>query len=68
MQVSRLNRMFIDHLKSTWVPKTLCMLASAQSKLAFENALLGMPAAHEADTQPLVKEAIAQVSSVFCQN
>ena len=59
--VSRLNHMFLDHLKSTWAPKTLRMLSSEQSKLAYDNALLGMPPAHEADTPPRVKEAIAQV-------
>ena len=59
--VSRLNHMFLDNLKSTWAPKTLRMLSSEQSKLAYDNALLGVPPAHEADTPPLVKEAIAQV-------
>ena len=60
--VSRLNRMFLDHLKRTWAPKTLRMIFAEQSKLAYDNALLGMPPAHEADTPPLVKEAIAQAS------
>ena len=60
--VSRLNRMFLDYLKNTWAPKTLRMLSSEQSKLAYDNALLGMPPAHEHDTPPHVKEAIAQAS------
>jgi hypothetical protein len=60
--VSRLNSMFLDYLKNTWAPKTLGMLSSEQSKLAYDNALLGMPPAHEHDTPPHVKEAIAQAS------
>jgi hypothetical protein len=58
--VSRLNRMFLDYLKNTWAPKTLRMLSCEQSKLAYDNALLGMPPAHEQDTPRHVKEAIAQ--------
>jgi hypothetical protein len=60
--VLRLNRMFLDHLKSTWAPKTLRMISSEQCKLAYRNALLGMPPAHEPDTPPHVKQAIAQAS------
>jgi len=63
--VSRLNSMFLDHLKRTWAPKTLRMLFCEQSKLAYANALLGMPPAHEADTSTQVKEAIAQASIVL---
>ena len=60
--VSRLNRMFVDYLKNTWAPKTLGKLSSEHSKLAYDNALLGMPPAHEHDTPPHIKEAIAQAS------
>jgi len=60
--VSRLNSMFLDHLKRTWAPKTLRMISCEQSKLPYANALLGMPPAHEVDTPPQVKEAIAQAS------
>jgi hypothetical protein len=60
--VSRLNSMFLDHLKRTWAPKTLRMISCEQNKLAYANALLGMPPAHEAETPPQVKEAIAQAS------
>jgi hypothetical protein len=60
--VSRLNSMFLDHLKRTWAPKTLGMISCEQNKLAYANALLGMPPAHEADTPSQVKEAIAQAS------
>jgi hypothetical protein len=60
--VSRLNSMFLDHLKRTWAPKTLRMISCEQNKLAYANALLGMPPAHEVDTPPQVKEAIAQAS------
>ena len=63
--VSRLNSMFLDHLKRTWAPKTLRMISCEQSKLAYANALLGMPPAHEADTPRQVKEAIAQASIVL---
>jgi hypothetical protein len=45
-----------------WAPKTLRMLASEQKKLAYQNALLGMPASHQANTPPLVKRAIAQAT------
>jgi hypothetical protein len=38
------------------------MLASEQKKLAYQNALLGMPASHQANTPPLVKRAIAQAT------
>ncbi len=67
--VSRLNRMFREHLKSTWAPKTLRMISCEQSKLKYENALLGMPAAHydEADTRTHVKEAIAGVKEAIAE-
>ena len=45
--MSRLNRMFLDHFRSTWAPKTLRMLSAEQSKLANDNELLGMPPAHD---------------------
>ena len=45
-----------------WAPKTLRMLASEQKKLEYQNALLGMPASHHANTPPLVKRAIAQAT------
>jgi hypothetical protein len=63
--VSRLNSMFLDHLKTTWAPKTLRRLSCEQSKLAYANALLGMPPAHEADSWSQVKETIAQASIVL---
>jgi hypothetical protein len=69
--VSRLNRMFLDHLKSTWAPKTLRMLTSEQSKLAYDTALLGMPPAHEPDTshhtssRPLLRQAFFPALYVY---
>jgi hypothetical protein len=63
--VSRLNSMFLDYLKTTWAPKTLRRLSCEQSKLAYANALLGMPPAHEADSWSQVKETIAQASIVL---
>jgi hypothetical protein len=58
--------MFLHYLKNTWAPKTLGMLSSEQSKLAYDNALLGMSPAHEHDTTPHVKEAIDQ--AIFSLN
>jgi hypothetical protein len=60
--VSRLNDMFKDYLKTTWVPNTLRMLAKEDRKLQIENAMLGMPPMHQADAAPEAKEALFQAS------
>ena len=60
--VSRLNKAFVNHLKSTWVPNTLKKLSEERRKLDFQNATLGMPAAHTPETRPAVKDAIVKVS------
>ena len=43
--VSRLNRMYLDHLKHSWAPNTLRKIFSEQRKVDIEDALLGMPPA-----------------------
>ena len=58
--VSRLNKMFINHLKTSWVPRTMRKLNVESQKIDFENAKLGMPAAHEGAC-PDVRERIIQV-------
>ena len=63
--VSRLNKVFVNHLKTTWVPNTLRKLSEQPHKLALENAKLGMPAAHTPETRPAVKIAIVQASLAF---
>jgi len=60
--VSRLNKAFVNHLKSTWVPNTLRKLSEERHKLDFENVMLGMPAAHTPETRPAVKDAIVKAS------
>ena len=45
--VSRMNRMYIHHLSTSWVPRTVVKLHEECRKVAFEHAKLGMPAAHE---------------------
>ena len=40
--VSRLNDMFVKHLESTWVPRTLQKLAAEKERMPFEHALLGI--------------------------
>jgi len=56
--VSRLNDMFIKHLETTWVPRTLQKLAAEKERIPFEHALLGMPPAHEEEALPQVRDAI----------
>ena len=58
--VSRLNTMFVDELKTTWVPKTLVKIATEQEKVKYENVLLGMPPAHTAETPQEVKDAVLE--------
>ena len=58
--VSRLNDMFIKHLESTWVPRTLQKLAAEKERIPFEHALLGMPPAHEEEALPQVRDAIVK--------
>ena len=58
--VSRLNDMFIKHLESTWVPRTLQKLAAEKERIPFEHALLGMPPAHEEEALPQFKDAIVK--------
>ena len=56
--VLRLNDMFIKHLETTWVPRTLQKLAAEKNRILFEHALLGMPPAHEEEALPQVRDAI----------
>ena len=58
--VSRLNDMFIKHLESTWVPRTLHKIAAEKKKIQFEHAVLGMPPAHQEEALPLVRDAIVK--------
>ena len=58
--VSRLHDMFIKHLETTWVPRTLQKLAAEKEKKSFEHALLGMPPAHEEEALPQVRDAIVK--------
>ena len=58
--LSRLNDMFIKHLESTWVPRTLNKIAAEKKKMDFEHAVLGMPPAHEEDALPQVRDAIVK--------
>ena len=58
--VSRLNGMFIKHLESTWVPRTLQKLAAEKERLPFEHALLGVPPAHEEEALPQVRDVIVK--------
>ena len=58
--VSRLNDMFVKHLESTWVPRTLQKLAAEKERIPFEHALLGMPPAHEEEALPQVRDAIVK--------
>ena len=45
--VSGLNKMFINYLKESWVPKTMRMLKVERSKVDLEDVKLGLPAAQE---------------------
>ena len=58
--VLRLNDMFIKHLETTWVPRTLQKLAAEKERIPFEHALLGMPPAHEEEALPQVIDAIVK--------
>ena len=62
--VSRLNKAFVNNLKTTWVPNTLRRICEEQGKFEFENAKLGMPPAHtdERETQAVVRNVIVQAS------
>jgi len=65
--VSRLNKAFVNNLKTTWVPNTLRRICEEQGKLEFENAKLGMPPAHT-NTYKIrltVVKAILKVSCVL---
>ena len=57
--VSRLNDMFLDHLKTTWVPNTLHRLSIEGGKLQIEHAMLGMP--------PMYQSASGGASSLVCR-
>ena len=58
--VSRLNDMFVKHLESTWVPRTVHKIAAEKKKMEYEHAVLGMPPAHEEEALPKVKTAIVK--------
>jgi hypothetical protein len=50
--------MFIKHLETSWVPRTLQKLAAEKEGIPFEHALLGVPPAHEEEALPQVRDAI----------
>ena len=56
--MSLLNDMFIKHLETSWVPRTLQKLAAEKEGIPFEHALLGVPPAHEEEALPQVRDAI----------
>ena len=58
--VSRLNKMFTHFLTKDWVPKTKKKLDEEREKLKLENAVLGMPEAHEPDALKKVREAVVK--------
>ena len=58
--MSRLNGMFIKHLETTWVPRTLLKAADEKNRMLFQHALLGMPPAHEEEALPQVRDAIVK--------
>ena len=64
--VTRLNRMYVDHLKTAWAPNTLRRLAVEQIKLDLKNSLLGIPFVTFEDTSDkgltALKSAIVQVN------
>ena len=50
--------MFIKHLETSWVPRTLQNLAAEKEGIPFEHALLGVPPEHEEEALPQVRDAI----------
>jgi hypothetical protein len=58
--VWRLNDMFIKHLETTWVPRTVQTLAVEEERIPLEHALLGMPPAHEEEAFSQVRDAIVK--------
>jgi len=62
--VSRLNKMFVNYLITTWVPNTLQKLYEKHGVLNVENAKLGMPAAHTPESVQAVRNAIVQASDL----
>jgi hypothetical protein len=58
--VSRTNDMFIKHLESTWVPRTLQKLAEEKERIPFEHALLGMPPALEEEALLQIRDAMVK--------
>jgi hypothetical protein len=64
--VSGLNKMFINHLKQSWVPKTMRMLTVERSKVDLEDTKLGLPAADEEgladDTSQNIRQSVERVS------
>ena len=60
--VSRLNDMFVKHLESTWVPRTLQKIAAEKKMMEYEHAVLGMPPAHKEEALPQVRDAIVKAA------
>ncbi len=44
--LSRVEAMFLDHVKKSWIPTTLVKLDEERKHLTEQNAQLGLPAAH----------------------
>lgn len=59
--VAQLNKAFISHLKTTWVPATLTKLDERAAELKFKNLMMGMPEAHQSPPPSPVKDAIVKV-------
>ena len=59
--VAQLNKAFISHLKTTWVPETLKKLDAKAGELQFENLKMGMPPAHQSPPSWTVRDAIVKV-------
>ena len=57
--VTQLNKAFVSHLKTTWVPETLIKLDAQQVEKEYENVKMGMPPALVQSES--VKAAVIQV-------
>jgi len=63
--VAQLNKAFVSHLKTTWVPATLTKLDEKAAELTFANLMMGMPQAHESPSPSTVKDAIVKVGEKY---
>lgn len=59
--ITQLNKAFISHLKTTWVPETLKKLDAKKGEFDDKNKKMGWPPAHRSPTPPKVKSAIVEV-------